>query len=270
MDIAIIGLAGIGAAHAVAAVRAGHTVKWVMDIDTRLDTRARYGGTTIRNTWGTIDECAEWVPPTYHVHDACTYLPIVEKVDLLIIAVPNNLHQPVLAAWLPYVPKVLIEKPAVIFPTALDERIVVNYEYTQHPANSDLLPAAPPHTMQFSHNGLVPQIRGVNVLPKDDLAPHCLSVLARWFDLKTAKLHVLEDTVYRYSAVLMQGAKNTVISCAYLPPGPETICNFSLLFAGRKAVHLDWDDHMMAKMYDAPSNIQLNHQINHLLYPVLK
>lgn len=270
MNIAIIGLAGIGAAHAVAAVRAGHTVKWVMDLDPQQV--ERYGQPTITNSWGSIAEQAEWVPPTFHLHDATIYLPTVEPVDLLIIAVPNHLHQPVLSAWLPYVPKVLIEKPAIIFPTELDDRIVVNYEYTQHPEMTKVGEVGP-KAVWFYHNGKVPEVRGSAVLPKDDLAPHCLSVLARWYDLGQCKLDVSIDRVDEFRAKLTPVDQPPVdVWCTYLTPDPDhPLCEFELhLPALLGDVFLDWDDHMMAKMYDAPSNIQLNQQINQLLYPVLK
>lgn len=266
MNIGIIGLAGIGAAHAVAAVKAGHTVKWVMDIDDTL--RARYAQPQITNSWGAIAESAEWIPPQFHTHNAMTYLPLAEPVDLLIIAVPAFLHQPVLDAWINHVPKVLVEKPAQLHhnPRAGDDKIVVNYEYTAHRLMRVYWPDEPTQ-IAFEHNGLVPHEHGAPVIPRADLLPHCLSVLAKWYRLDNLELRVIEDTPTLFTADLVGGNRTYVtLRCEYLPKSETDVCNFRLVFGDRSTLRLDWDPDQMARMYEHESNMTLNRQINNLIF----
>lgn len=265
MQVAIIGLAGMGAAHAVACAREGYQVLWVLDIDESL--RARYSQSIISNTWGPIDEHATWNPPTFHVADARHFLPCVDRVDLLIVAVPNHLHQAVVDAWLPHVPRMLLEKPArVQVDTEFADRLVVNYEYTNHPNLS--LMQEPPVSLSFYHNGLVPMDGAERVWPVDDLAPHLLSVLAHWFSLHDASLRVKVNTPTDFVALLTvphrDSVHSAILRCGYRPTGQSVECVFQLA-SDDHVVNLSWDDSLLPAMYLTQSNYDLNRTINQLL-----
>lgn len=153
--IAIIGCNGVGAAHACAALRLGHTITHVFDTDVE-EAKQRYLGESVVNQWGSISESAVFpsadrpkVGSVENLHRALStdHLDTEFDPDLLIISTPNNSHlyytdlvvkSKVWQAG--FVGQMLIEKPSMLgsekandlFTNNIGHRVHIGYEMVYH------------------------------------------------------------------------------------------------------------------------------------------
>lgn len=133
-NIGIIGGLGIGKAHAIAAMKLGHTVKWVFDLpDKKYKVKKAYnkdGKGFVCNEWGFIKEEAQQdteIKSLKKLH--------VEDVDLVIVATPDLTHEHVVRELVNLFPKcrILVEKPSLL-PEVYNEwsSLDVNYSWLNH------------------------------------------------------------------------------------------------------------------------------------------
>lgn len=208
--IGIVGIQGVGMAHAIAATKAGHTVVAVLDSD------ANASGVVFRpqwtNTWGEIvDTCFPKEAPVFTT-DVERFMAV--GLDLIIIATPTHTHIPLIRALDGVAPRILCEKPLCYDPEeakalqgTLTSRLYVSHEWLFHPvlqeAHKDVVGF---DLAECSYYGM-----GHNLPPRDhksekgvwwDLGIHLCAMYCVWGG-KPENLKVISRGIKKDHAVVM-------------------------------------------------------------------
>jgi hypothetical protein len=229
MKTAIIGVKGVGMAHAIACETLGWDVVALLDTDP--EAVKRYSGPTWVNEWGPYrDEVAPKSRPAFStsINDFLTH-----KADLLIIATPTAFHLPYLNQFGMRYDKVLVEKPLGfkyneienVGPT-LRKRTFVSHEWLCHPD----LPAKfyPPVSVKWGHKYLPIEDHKRNPGVVWDLGCHAIAMglhtlanCSLWSGI-TANFEINTPTEARITLNIPE-ADSITIHAAYKEVGPGEV-----------------------------------------------
>lgn len=187
-DIFIIGGLGIGKAHAVAAIKAGHKVTYVADVIHKLqqvyDCYNNDRAGRVVNEWGFIKEEAQQEDEIQVISlDAVgTIYSHLKPPDLAIIAAPDLEH----SYWAHTLKgvRIIVEKPALIAEWDYTPLTYVGYEWLNHSKFK------PPCRYAFMFHQWPPTHRPNNIIT--DLGSHLLSLMQ---DYEEAELIYSDDSI---------------------------------------------------------------------------
>ena len=182
--IGIIGIHGVGKAHAIALLP-DQELSFISDVDL---TRVFSGDRAARqlvNKWGTIHERA-MVPshvPLIHVNDL-TASDTLYATDLCIIATPDNTHRDIyfFLRRAGYEGFILVEKPLKFgeHERLKDPKLAVGFEWLYHPViDSELTERYPTH---IAHFHAYPPTREWDSSIVEDLGSHLLAYVVSSYD----------------------------------------------------------------------------------------
>lgn len=155
MKAAIVGIQGVGMAHAIACERVGVEVVAVLDIDAKAEKRIR--GPWI-NQWGPYKDTI-MMPRSNPVFTTDPEIFRGPKADILIIATPTATHIPLLKKLGDLYERILVEKPLSYsmmeiesVPAGIRSRTWVGHKWTCHPEFPPALPPEGRWTLKQGHN----------------------------------------------------------------------------------------------------------------------